>query len=422
MITFKVISVQKQPDLTFTISYQTDNKYFNHQSQTINRTLSEVCLLMNYFIKEIPESITPAIPPKSNDLLFLKSMLQQFLDRLSKHEKLLFTQESEFQFVAPKSPPPIQKKQRSFFSLSEQKIKDVDIFFDLALNDVQVLQQYLSGIGRMNEKVGQQEVQLIKTIDQLIPKLNSLKLDQLRKLLRYYSAYMTTLSNATKYRSNTFTDQLVLLLQQSSIAKNSLEYRLTLLENYEYCCKATQKKVVQMEKLKQQKQIKQEKVDAHLEELAQIKKQENEAKILFKDCSTFLKEEFDDYRSLEQWIKDVAKSLKLFTKMQLRELFEPPCDFPIKQTYSHRPSETTVRQSNTEIDKIQTEQKEPILPNPKTVSNLHFLHSYQDKYDNIPLERANTLPTFQSIPLYKTSTLPLKKKKSWFSFLKKNKN
>ncbi|KAJ3313724.1 hypothetical protein HDV04_001528 [Boothiomyces sp. JEL0838] len=277
---------------------------------------------MNYFIKEIPESITPAIPPKSNDLLFMKNTLQQFLDRLAKHEKLLFTQESEFQFVAPKSPPPIQRKQRSFFSLNEQKIKDVDIFFDLALNDVQVLQQYLSGIGRMNEKVGQQEVQLIKTLDQLIPKLNSLKMDQLRKLLRYYSAYMTTLSNATKYRSGVFTDQLVLLLQQSSIAKNSLEYRLTLLENYEYCCKSTQKKVVQMEKLKQQKQIKQEKVDAHLEELAQvlfeltkIKKQENEAKVLFKECSTFLKEEFDDYR--QQRNTDLEAFLDSFVQMQI---------------------------------------------------------------------------------------------------------
>jgi hypothetical protein len=51
----------------------------------------------------------------------------------------------------------------------------------------------------------------------------------------------------------------------------SLESRISALNNYETSCKATQKKVVAIEKLKSSSNIKQDKVEAALDELTEVR-------------------------------------------------------------------------------------------------------------------------------------------------------
>lgn len=93
-------------------------------------------------------------------------------------------------------------------------------------------------------------------------------------------------------------DELLTILQGSNIALNALDYRRVLLQTYENSCKSTQKRIVAMERLRTARTIQQEKVDLAVEDMATVKKEEQEAREAFKSCSEVLRSEVAMYRGL----------------------------------------------------------------------------------------------------------------------------
>jgi phosphatidate phosphatase PAH1 len=86
------------------------------------------------------------------------------------------------------------------------------------------------------------------------------------------------------------------MLKDSDQVKDALDYRTQCLQDYEDACVKTQKKVYQMSRLQQSTSISQEKVDKELEEMATIKKSEQDHKENLKLTSEILKRELELYK------------------------------------------------------------------------------------------------------------------------------
>ncbi|KAI8896970.1 hypothetical protein BC833DRAFT_658932 [Globomyces pollinis-pini] len=284
-----------------TIEYESPHPFFTNNKHTISRSLDEFLALSTYFTKSYPQHIIPPIINTNNPLLFA-TYTTQYLEFISNHPILPFTKgfkiflESEFSFVPPTSPNLI-KKSKSFFSLIEPTTKDIDVYFDLAKMDLQSLHHHVAAIGKNNEKIGNTTKELTKCYAEVASKSKDLStLVDWVPLARLYHLDCDLMGKSSTFRLHTFNDQCVYILQGSMLAQNALDYRLTTLTSYESACRSTQKRLTAMEKLRASKSIPQDKVDSALEEMAVIKRIEEDARDLFKKTSDTLRHEFDAYR------------------------------------------------------------------------------------------------------------------------------
>lgn len=120
--------------------------------------------------------------------------------------------------------------------------------------------------------------------------------------MKYYESLNKIAEDDVNYRLATLNDSLICQLQATSITTAALDYRLGMLQEYEFACKSTQKKLISMEKLRSYKNIDQQRVDEVLEELTVLKRKEQECRDQFKERSERLKKEYklaDERRELE---------------------------------------------------------------------------------------------------------------------------
>ena len=78
------------------------------------------------------------------------------------------------------------------------------------------------------------------------------------------------LNNEIHYRAITVTDQCMMILRGAESAQSALNNRLDALQDYDQACKNTMKKLSQMDRMRNSTNLKQDKVDAALEELTQV--------------------------------------------------------------------------------------------------------------------------------------------------------
>ncbi|KAI8929173.1 hypothetical protein BC831DRAFT_444980 [Entophlyctis helioformis] len=296
---------------------------------TITRTLTEFDRLHLYLARSNPELIAPAAPPKSQNLAFLRLSLDTFLQRLSMHPQLRVADpvrtfiESEFQFVPPVSPPALRRAQKSLFSFSSSSgTKEIDVFYDNARKEVLAFDGHFSAIGRINEKISLINKDVGRSCAEVAVKMVTIGADRgstmslpFRKTSKCFAIEDEVISADVQFRQGVFNDQCLLLLRGSMGAQTSLDHRLASLEAYEASCKATSKKVQMIDRLRSSGSIRQDKVDAALEELAESKRVESECRETFKKLSESLRKDYERYRG--ERTQDAMEVLDGYARQQL---------------------------------------------------------------------------------------------------------
>ncbi|KAL2914569.1 hypothetical protein HK105_205920 [Polyrhizophydium stewartii] len=204
------------------------------------------------------------------------------------------------------SPAAARRSRTSLFSFgsSSSSPKEVDIYFENARKDVDACETHVSAMGRINEKICNIARDLAKSSADVSSRLASMSLDKppalavpLRKMSKCFAAQDQITASEVSYRSTIFNDKCLLLLRANMGAQWSLDSRTGALTSYEAACKATQKKVQTIERLRASSSIRQDKVDAALDELAEAKRVEADCRETFKHASDELRKEFDRHRA-----------------------------------------------------------------------------------------------------------------------------
>ncbi|KAH6565528.1 hypothetical protein BASA50_003623 [Batrachochytrium salamandrivorans] len=299
-------------DISALLVVSTNLPQYLRRNYSLTRTLAEFNRLHLHLMHTNSEYIGPAPPPKSTNLEFVRTTLERFLYRLSKHEHLRIVDgtrsfiESEFVFAPPQSPtvPRHVTQQRSLFSFSQtQETKEIDVFFEDAKQEVSAYEAYFSAIGRINEKIALISRDICRSSLDVSSKLADVGLDQIpsvgvsfRKIAKCFAVDDEVLANDIQYRQSVFNDQCLLFLRSNFGAQTSLNNRLKSLVSYEGSCKNTQKKMQAIERLRTSSSIRQDKVDTALEDLADAKRTESDCRETFKHVSDSLRKEYGRHR------------------------------------------------------------------------------------------------------------------------------
>ncbi|KAJ3329095.1 hypothetical protein HDU91_003933, partial [Kappamyces sp. JEL0680] len=184
----------------------------------------------------------------------------------------------------------------------------VDAGFDAARARIAEWQDFYSAFGRMSERIGILErgrtfvlsADLAKSHKEVALGLQSLATHafssvEQRKCTRYFDSHGGYLHKDSQYRLSTLNDTIIVALEGTAIAMKALDFRITVLQDYEDACKNTQKRLVSMDQLRASRNIKQEKVDAALEEMTVVKRVEQDTREVFRNTSDSLRQELAAY-------------------------------------------------------------------------------------------------------------------------------
>ncbi|KAJ3285774.1 Vacuolar protein sorting-associated protein 17 [Borealophlyctis nickersoniae] len=296
----------------------------------LTRDSSELDRLYQYLENSFPEYITPPPPPpKSQDVAFLSRSTQVFLDRITEHAVLrrsegvrLFV-ESEFGFLAPSSTAN-NKKNAGFMKslISSTPAKDVDVFFDHAKDDTAAFKNGMMAFGRVNDKISKLEREVGKATGEVGTQAGSLSLDTkgslaglLRKASKGFQLSEDALLRQSAYSSGEFNDECSMFIKGALSAQAALNHRLGILSDYELACKATQKRLQVLEKLKSSSTIQSTKVDAAMADLADAKRLENDTRDSLKRANDILKEEYKAYSERRE--ADMVSFLARYVEKQI---------------------------------------------------------------------------------------------------------
>eukprot|EP00842_Homolaphlyctis_polyrhiza_P002466 jgi/Hompol1/321/HPOL_003959-RA len=289
-------------DIVATIAVSTNLPEYSRSSFTTSRTLAEFDRLHLHLTRSRPECIAPAAPPKSTNLLFLRKTLGRFLVRISQNPVLRVDEATRTFF---------ESTFQSLFSFvsSSSSSKEIDVYFENAKLEIGTIEAYYSAVGRINERID-----LGRSSLEVSSKLGSLGLEkpaalvvQLRKISKGFAAEDDVLTQEAQYRQGVLNDQCLLLLRANMGARESMNYRMEALAEYDASCKVTQRKVQAIERLRMSSSIRQDKVDAALDDLAETKRVEAECRDTFKRLSDMLRKEYNIHRV--QRTDDVADML-----------------------------------------------------------------------------------------------------------------
>ncbi|EGF81589.1 hypothetical protein BATDEDRAFT_87677 [Batrachochytrium dendrobatidis JAM81] len=323
-------------DISVLLSVSTNLPQYARKNYSLTRTLSEFDRLHLHLMNTSPEYIGPAAPPKSANLELVRTALERFLLRLSRHEQLRIADgtrlfiESEFIFAPAQSPPVVRrvKEQKSLFSFAlATEAKEIDVYFENAKQEIQACEAYFSAIGRINEKIAIVLSDIGRSSVDVSYKLATVGIDQIpvaavpfQKTAKCFAVEDEVLANELhmlqiNYRQNVLNDQCLLLLRSNMGAQTSLNHRSSALVSYEASCKNTQKKMQAMERLRTSSSIRQDKVDAALDELADAKRTESDCRDTFKRLSDSLRKEYT--RHISERATDLSSILDDYVQHQL---------------------------------------------------------------------------------------------------------
>jgi hypothetical protein len=260
------------------IEYETTLDHFNIKKAKITKTKREIQDLFQWIRLEFPFYLLPLKSAMELANFGLKDDQEFCYDKILKSD--LFRQFLESTFYLPSMTP-----YKESFKLFSSKRKEIDLFYELFEKELAEFQVLMTSFGKSNDIVCEKEADIARSLQQLHKEypINEPKLGRSR--LYYMVEFRKHLKS-----------KIVEMLLFSDVVKQALEYRHRLLSDYEVCCQNTQKKVVTMSRLQNNRTIASDKVDLLLEEMAVCKREEQEKKDLLKYVGQVLKREIDSYK------------------------------------------------------------------------------------------------------------------------------
>ncbi|KAI9362461.1 hypothetical protein DFJ73DRAFT_812475 [Zopfochytrium polystomum] len=276
-----------------------------------------------------PECIIPAPPSRSLDPELYSKAADLFLRRVMGHPRLRESEsariffDSEFQYSAPPPSSPRTAGRSSFLkAFSIGKSSDVDVYFEHARNDASAYESAASGAVRALDKVGKADRALSVSLGDVGAKFNAVALEESTQLagqMRRVGKLFQTLELVHSARSNHTTNNSAEIFgyhdRCAQSALRSLDSRLEKLSDYDQACKNTQKKLQSIEKLRASTNIRQDKVEAALDELKEAKRAEGELRDGLKQMSEVLRLEYESFTATQN--EELQRDISNYVTQQL---------------------------------------------------------------------------------------------------------
>ncbi|KNC99840.1 uncharacterized protein SPPG_05214 [Spizellomyces punctatus DAOM BR117] len=306
----------------FHISADTPKPPYTRDHSTPTRSYTELERLSGHLTARFPDRLPPFPPtlPTKESVPLFRSRIQTFLNRIAARfgdvDAVVSFVESEFEF-APSGV--LQTKKSGFlraFSGGSIHVKEVDVFFESAKGSIGACEAALGMCARVGEKAGRVEREMGATALEVGNLLLELDVGDrkglggaLRKLGKGFIASEKPHVDQANYLTHQFAADAKTFMRETQAAQAALTYRLTTLQSYEAACKATQKKLASLDRLRSSSSIKQERVDAALVDLQEVKQQEGECRAQFRTVSERLKDEYVRFCSeLDVEVREVVDS------------------------------------------------------------------------------------------------------------------
>ncbi|KAI8827219.1 uncharacterized protein EV422DRAFT_502907 [Fimicolochytrium jonesii] len=341
-VTVKVVEVSVTSKVAvYHIQVETTHPYYARPKFTCTRLSVEIDRLYAYLTNTYPQYI-PHIPPPSSLLWMeyddykwavderekIRTRMTEFLQGcldvgcMRADDTVRLFLESDFEFVSPntntnKKPTTSSSSSRSLRPFGGGAVKEVDVFFDNAKAAVSGMEAALAAVARTVERTGRNGKDLSKASGEIGTQLTAAaSSNEDRALARAFKCVGKAFLVHERLQSDhirsahdsfiAFPQQATLLLhpqtdewkrltQQTSQAQQALQHRLDILQDYENACKATQKKLVAMDRLRGASKIAQEKVDVSLKDLTVTKQVEQEIRTQLRSTTDTLKARFPAY-------------------------------------------------------------------------------------------------------------------------------
>ncbi|TPX35551.1 hypothetical protein SmJEL517_g02064 [Synchytrium microbalum] len=318
------VSVQPK-EVTYQITATTNIPSYKRNRYNFSRSHSEIERLASAFQVVFPEVIVPAPAPRSLDGSFMAETVNRFLDRVSRHPLLRTAEclqmfiESQFEYV-PTQTSTLKKGSSSTFRFGKPITSTTrdDPFFEFARSETAGVELHITNMLKANgDKIVKFEREQAKASGEVGQRLVGLvgeSGDPLGSVLRRMAKCFQVSEDAT-YAANTFNDAITHGIRSTDSAQSTLQNRINALNLYTESCKSTSKKVQALEKLKAGSSIRQDKVDAALEELNEAKKVEASHRELLKRLTDSIRGEYELYD--RQFQSDMEIYLKVYAERQL---------------------------------------------------------------------------------------------------------
>ncbi|KAF9130416.1 Vacuolar protein sorting-associated protein 17 [Mortierella sp. 14UC] len=293
-------------DGMFILSVQTNMPRYKRQSyQNITRSYLEFVRLREHLVAEHPEALVPVLPPERS-LVSASDVqsLRLFLERISRHSvlsqdiELQMFVESDFGFLPPAKPKMILGKLLNIgvkrFSNSggaALSLGDTDDEFEEERAVAVKLEAKLQGV--------------IKSLDKEIKARRAKPLDGMAKVSKaQVGGDATVLGSFLDYK-----------LQHVQTLSGALDYRLSVVGEYEAAIKSTESKRKTMERLRSSTNINPEKVTDSIDDLEDATLFEGNMRRRMEQVSSALTKDMEGYRAQSQ--EDLLRALRQYSQRQI---------------------------------------------------------------------------------------------------------
>ncbi|KAI9088351.1 Vps5 C-terminal, partial [Phlyctochytrium arcticum] len=181
----------------------------------------------------------------------------------------------------------------------------------------------LSTCARVGDKVARLDTELAKDCEQVSSHMNAFALVEdksvisaCKRLGRAFAASGNLHTEQATFLSGSFVEECKKCLKDTQTAQAALDHRFATLQEYDSSCKLTQRKLVALDKIRSSSNIRQDKVDAALEDLQEAKEEESKGRRSFRTISEVLRPEFEKH--LEQQEKDIQVVIDQYVNEQIQ--------------------------------------------------------------------------------------------------------
>ncbi|KAK3813476.1 MAG: hypothetical protein JOS17DRAFT_454980 [Linnemannia elongata] len=328
-------------DGMFILSVQTNMPRYKRQSyQNVTRSYLEFVRLREHLVAEHPEALVPVLPPERS--LVSASDVQSmrlFLERISRHRvlsqdiELQMFIESEFGFLPPAKPKRILgklldigvKRFSSSGGSSTLSLGDTDDEFEEERAVALKLEAKLQGAIKCLDKEIKARRDFSSKEAELATVSNTLaageSLPELARTFKLLAKPLDGMSKASKAQVRVGGDATVLgsfldyKLQHVQTLSGALDYRLSVVGEYEAAIKSTESKRKIMERLRSSTNINPEKVTDSIDDLEDATLFEGNMRRRMEQVSSALMKDLEGYRVQSQ--EDLLRALRQYSQRQI---------------------------------------------------------------------------------------------------------
>ncbi|KAF9929562.1 Vacuolar protein sorting-associated protein 17 [Linnemannia zychae] len=327
---------RRDKDGMFLISVQTNMPRYKRQSyQNIARSYMEFVRLREHLVAEHPEALVPVLPPERS-LVSASDVhsMRLFLERISRHPilsqdvELQMFIESEFGFLPPAKPKRILGKLldigvKRFSGGSAPSLGDTDDEFEEERAAAAKLETKLHGVIKcLDKEIKARRDFSSREADLAVVSNNWAANESLPELARTFKILAKPLDGMAKAsKAQVGGDATVLgsfldyKLQHVQTLSGALDYRLSVVNEYEAAIKSTESKRKTMERLRSSTSINPDKVTDSIDDLEDATLFEGNMRRRMEQVSSALVKDLEGYRHQSQ--EDLLRTLRQYSQRQI---------------------------------------------------------------------------------------------------------